>query len=171
MLPQRSNVPCRYLYSLRRFCISCILFPALHCCCYIPFICAFAFWKLGYGLGGTVLGSICFCLGVPAPILLWKYGARLRSRSEFAFEKSWVWSSFRLDWGRLVGYVLGIVNLPIKTTFCSHLWWLFVYSARWIFVKWKFVDDLVSSILVWVLLFLQYTMENSTTWMNLLYIL
>ncbi|QDS73635.1 hypothetical protein FKW77_002205 [Venturia effusa] len=41
------------------------------------------FENMGYGMGCTMLGCICLGLGVPAPILLWKYGARLRRFSAF----------------------------------------------------------------------------------------
>ena len=36
--------------------------------------------SLGYGIGNTVLASIAVVLGVPAPFVLWKYGARLRRK-------------------------------------------------------------------------------------------
>lgn len=39
---------------------------------------------LGYGKGGTVLAVISIAVGWPAPLLLWKYGARLRARSQFS---------------------------------------------------------------------------------------
>lgn len=39
---------------------------------------------LGYGWGNTVLGIIAIVLGIPAPILLWFYGEKLRSRSKYA---------------------------------------------------------------------------------------
>lgn len=41
------------------------------------------FEKLGYGRGCTVLGSITLGLGLPAVILLWRYGAHLRGLSGF----------------------------------------------------------------------------------------
>jgi len=40
--------------------------------------------RLGYGWGNSLLGFIAIGLGLPAPFLLWKYGARLRERSTFA---------------------------------------------------------------------------------------
>jgi hypothetical protein len=40
--------------------------------------------KLDYGWGNTVLGFIGVALGIPAPFLLWKYGALLRAKSRFA---------------------------------------------------------------------------------------
>jgi len=39
---------------------------------------------LGYGWGNSLLGFIAIGLGLPAPFLLWKFGARLRERSTFA---------------------------------------------------------------------------------------
>ncbi|OCK89376.1 MFS general substrate transporter [Cenococcum geophilum 1.58] len=40
--------------------------------------------KLDYGWGNSVLGFIGVALGIPAPFLLWKYGALLRAKSRFA---------------------------------------------------------------------------------------
>lgn len=39
---------------------------------------------LGYGWGNSLLAFVALALGVPAPFLLWKYGAALRARSKFA---------------------------------------------------------------------------------------
>ena len=39
---------------------------------------------LGYGWGNSVLGFVAIALGIPAPILIWIYGERLRNRSKFA---------------------------------------------------------------------------------------
>ncbi|GAB7359767.1 hypothetical protein MBLNU230_g6938t1 [Neophaeotheca triangularis] len=39
---------------------------------------------LGYGWGNSVLGFAGVVLGIPAPFLLWKYGARLRVKSGYA---------------------------------------------------------------------------------------
>lgn len=36
---------------------------------------------LGYGWGNSVLAFICLGVGIPAPLLLWKYGARLRAKA------------------------------------------------------------------------------------------
>ena len=41
------------------------------------------FAKLGYGWGNSILGIIAV-LGLPAPIVFWKYGEKLRARSKFA---------------------------------------------------------------------------------------
>ncbi|OAA44417.1 MFS multidrug transporter [Metarhizium rileyi] len=40
--------------------------------------------RLGYGMGGTVLGIASVVIGWPAPFLLWRYGAVLRARSKFS---------------------------------------------------------------------------------------
>jgi hypothetical protein len=42
------------------------------------------FENLGYGMGGTVIGCISACLGIPAAILLWKFGAKIRAISKYA---------------------------------------------------------------------------------------
>jgi hypothetical protein len=39
---------------------------------------------LGYGWGNSVLAFIALAVGVPAPILLWYFGPKLRARSKFA---------------------------------------------------------------------------------------
>jgi hypothetical protein len=39
---------------------------------------------LDYGWGNSVLGFVALGLGVPAPFLMWKYGAMLRAKSQFA---------------------------------------------------------------------------------------
>lgn len=39
---------------------------------------------LGYGWGNSVLAFIVIAIGVPTPLLLWKYGAWLRARSPYA---------------------------------------------------------------------------------------
>lgn len=40
--------------------------------------------SLGYGWGNSLLAFIAIGLGIPAPIIFWKYGAKLRARSKFA---------------------------------------------------------------------------------------
>ena len=42
------------------------------------------FKNLGYGMGGTVLVCVSACLGIPAAILLWKFGAKIRAMSKYA---------------------------------------------------------------------------------------
>jgi len=37
---------------------------------------------LGYGWGNSVLGFLSLIIGIPAPLLLWKWGARLRVRGK-----------------------------------------------------------------------------------------
>lgn len=39
---------------------------------------------LGYGWGNTVVAMIAVVLGVPAPVILWRYGELLRRRSDYA---------------------------------------------------------------------------------------
>lgn len=38
---------------------------------------------IGYGWTSTLLGSVAIVVGVPAPVLLWKYGPALRARSTY----------------------------------------------------------------------------------------
>ena len=40
--------------------------------------------RLGYGWGNSLLGFVAIFLGVPAPVLLWRFGAALRKRSPYA---------------------------------------------------------------------------------------
>src|ERR1700761_6178820 len=40
--------------------------------------------KLGYGWGNSILGFVGIALGIPAPIIFWKYGERLRAKSKYA---------------------------------------------------------------------------------------
>jgi multidrug resistance protein len=40
--------------------------------------------NLGYGYGNTVLGLIAAVIGIPAPFLLYKYGERIRAKSQYA---------------------------------------------------------------------------------------
>lgn len=40
--------------------------------------------QLGYGWGGTLLAGLAIVLGWPAPLVLWKYGAKMRAKSKFA---------------------------------------------------------------------------------------
>jgi len=40
--------------------------------------------SLGLGWGNSLLGFVAIGLGIPAPLLLWKYGEKLRARSTFA---------------------------------------------------------------------------------------
>jgi len=42
------------------------------------------FGSLGYGWGGSVIALIAVVIGIPTPILLWVFGARLRKRSRLA---------------------------------------------------------------------------------------
>ncbi|KAJ5632068.1 major facilitator superfamily domain-containing protein [Penicillium lividum] len=55
-------------------------------------ICAFTFplfgptmyENIGYGWGNTLLGLLALAIGVPVPLILWKYGPQLRQRSTYA---------------------------------------------------------------------------------------
>ncbi|KAJ5929827.1 major facilitator superfamily domain-containing protein [Penicillium verhagenii] len=55
-------------------------------------LCAFTFplfgptmyQKMGYGWGNTLLGLLALVIGVPVPLILWKYGPRLRQQSIYA---------------------------------------------------------------------------------------
>ena len=40
--------------------------------------------QLGYGWGNSLLAFVAIAIGVPAPWLFWKYGARLRAKSQYA---------------------------------------------------------------------------------------
>lgn len=42
------------------------------------------FADLDFGWGNSLLGFLAIVLGVPSPFMLWKYGEKLRSRSQFA---------------------------------------------------------------------------------------
>ncbi|KAI1869855.1 uncharacterized protein JN550_005445 [Neoarthrinium moseri] len=65
-------------------------------CCFLRSLGAFAFplfvpalfGNLGYGWGGSVLVLVAIVIGIPAPLLFWKYGARLRRSSRFSNPKS-----------------------------------------------------------------------------------
>ncbi|KAI9689241.1 MAG: hypothetical protein M1822_000979 [Bathelium mastoideum] len=49
-----------------------------------PLFAPYMYQALDYGWGNSLLGFIAIALGMPAPFLLWKYGAVLRSKSKFA---------------------------------------------------------------------------------------
>jgi hypothetical protein len=40
--------------------------------------------KLGYGWGNSLLAFVGLAIGLPSPVLFWKYGERLRAKSKFA---------------------------------------------------------------------------------------
>ncbi|KAH9476320.1 Efflux pump vrtL [Psilocybe cubensis] len=44
--------------------------------------------KLGYGKGNTILAALAIVLGCPAPLLLWKYGKRIRMSSRYASKQT-----------------------------------------------------------------------------------
>ncbi|KAF8855353.1 MFS multidrug transporter-like protein [Acephala macrosclerotiorum] len=49
-----------------------------------PLFAPYMYAKLHYGWGNSLLAFLAIALGWPAPILLWKYGEKLRRRSTFA---------------------------------------------------------------------------------------
>ncbi|TDZ16736.1 Efflux pump vrtL [Colletotrichum orbiculare MAFF 240422] len=64
-----ASAACSFLRSMAAFAFP-LFVPAL-------------FGNLGYGWGGSLLGAIAVVVGVPAPLLLWVYGGRLRAASRF----------------------------------------------------------------------------------------
>lgn len=40
--------------------------------------------NLGYGWGNTVLAFVAIAIGIPSPWIFWRYGAKLRAKSQFA---------------------------------------------------------------------------------------
>lgn len=64
-------------------------------CCFVRSLGAFAFpmfapslfAALGYGWGGSVLVLAAVVIGVPAPLLFWKFGAKIRRQSRFSVNK------------------------------------------------------------------------------------
>jgi MFS family permease len=49
-----------------------------------PLFAPYMYSKLDYGWGNSLLGFVAVGLGVPAPILFWVFGKRLRERSPYA---------------------------------------------------------------------------------------
>lgn len=49
-----------------------------------PLFAPYMYSKLDYGWGNSLLGFVAVALGVPAPILFWVFGKRLRERSPYA---------------------------------------------------------------------------------------
>ncbi|KAB8345950.1 hypothetical protein FH972_023002 [Carpinus fangiana] len=49
-----------------------------------PLFAPYMYKTLGYGWGNSTLAFIAIVIGIPAPILLWKFGPLLRSKSRFA---------------------------------------------------------------------------------------
>ncbi|KAL0258812.1 hypothetical protein SLS55_006316 [Diplodia seriata] len=48
-----------------------------------PLFVPYLFKSLGYGLGGSILGAVAVVLGIPAPLIFWKYGKAIREWSSF----------------------------------------------------------------------------------------
>lgn len=49
-----------------------------------PLFAPYMYDALDYGWGNSLLGFIAIGIGVPAPLLLWTFGKKLRERSPFA---------------------------------------------------------------------------------------
>lgn len=49
-----------------------------------PLFAPYMYKTLDYGWGNSLLAFVAIGIGFPAPVLLWKYGAKLRARSRFA---------------------------------------------------------------------------------------
>jgi MFS family permease len=49
-----------------------------------PLFAPYMYSALGYGWGNSLMAFVGVAIGFPAPLLLWKYGARLRELSPFA---------------------------------------------------------------------------------------
>ncbi len=49
-----------------------------------PLFAPVLYQNLEYGWGNSVLAFVAIAIGVPAPVLFWKYGARLRAMSKYA---------------------------------------------------------------------------------------
>ncbi|KAJ5110416.1 hypothetical protein N7532_000951 [Penicillium argentinense] len=49
-----------------------------------PLFAPYMYDALHYGWGNSVLAFVAIGIGIPAPIFLWKYGAKLRARSTYA---------------------------------------------------------------------------------------
>ena len=49
-----------------------------------PLFAPYMYAKLGYGWGNSLLALIAALIGLPAPLLLWKYGPWLRGKSQYA---------------------------------------------------------------------------------------
>lgn len=49
-----------------------------------PLFAPYMYQALDYGWGNSLLAFLALVLGVPAPVLLWKYGKALRENSQFA---------------------------------------------------------------------------------------
>jgi MFS family permease len=49
-----------------------------------PLFAPYMYQKLDYGWGNSLIGFIAVAIGIPAPFLFWKFGEKLRMRSQFA---------------------------------------------------------------------------------------
>lgn len=48
-----------------------------------PLFAPYMYESLGYGWGNSVLAIVALLVGLPAPLILWRYGQSLRARSRF----------------------------------------------------------------------------------------
>jgi len=69
-----ASAACAFLRSMLAF-----TFPLL-----VPSL----FGSLGYGWGGSVLCLVAVVIGIPAPLIVWFWGPRLRGASRFVKESS-----------------------------------------------------------------------------------
>lgn len=63
-----ASAACSFFRSMAAF-----IFPL-----FVPYL----FSSLGYGVGGSLLGSLAVVIGIPVPILLWFFGERLRKNAD-----------------------------------------------------------------------------------------
>jgi len=49
-----------------------------------PLFAPYMYAALDYGWGNSLLGFVAIAIGFPGPFLLWKYGAQLRAKSQYA---------------------------------------------------------------------------------------
>lgn len=48
-----------------------------------PLFVPYLFDSLGYGRGGSILGVVSIVLGIPAPLIFWRYGRAIRAWNTF----------------------------------------------------------------------------------------
>ncbi|KZF18810.1 putative efflux pump antibiotic resistance protein [Xylona heveae TC161] len=56
--------------------------------CFFPIFAPSLYEKLGYGWGNSILGFIALGIGLPAVVMLWKFGHALRRRSPYAQDRN-----------------------------------------------------------------------------------
>ncbi|KAF2160311.1 hypothetical protein M409DRAFT_70489 [Zasmidium cellare ATCC 36951] len=50
-----------------------------------PLFAPYMYRSLGYGWGNTTIALVALAISIPAPLLLWRYGARLRAKAEESY--------------------------------------------------------------------------------------